>query len=220
LKYATSPAVKEFWRGQHLNRQYSYRDVGERQFEDSFLENWSATRPKSEYGRCRAVIGRYCSNLSRRLQLQDPPFADLTGRFVHSDRNAVYKLDLFLVGGGLRRSVMTILRQSSRRDGGHARKLWRRFGHTNQPVRHTEAWQHETFKEEQARWERSDPEYARICEDVRRAQERGGEPSRRADQTKADWDARAATQRQANDDAEKAHHAVKADRTAACHFAV
>ena len=46
-------------------------------------------------------------------------------------------------------------------------------------------------------------------------QERGAEAaSRRADQAKAEWDARVATQRQASDDAQKARHALRADRTA------
>jgi hypothetical protein len=83
---------------------------------------------------------------------------------------------------------------------------WRsqRFGQGGRPVRYTEAWEHETFAEEQARWERGDREYARICEDVRLAN--GEEASRRADDAKAKWDACVAPQRQANDDAERAHH--------------
>jgi hypothetical protein len=81
-------------------------------------------------------------------------------------------------------------------------------------VRYTEAWEHENFAEEQARWERSDPEYARICDEVRRAKKMGGEASRRADEAKAQWDARVYTQRQANDDAQRAQHALKADQTA------
>ena len=81
-------------------------------------------------------------------------------------------------------------------------------------MRYTEAWEHENFAEEQARWERTDPEYARICEQVRQARERGGEGSLRADEAKAEWDARVYTQRQANDDAQRAHHALKADQTA------
>jgi hypothetical protein len=64
----------------------------------------------------------------------------------------------------------------------------------------------DTFAEEQARWERSDPEYARLCERVRRAKDSGEEASRRADEAKAEWDARVATQRQANDDARRAHY--------------
>ena len=117
--------------------------------------------------------------------------------------------------GGLgRRSVMTILQKPARSGDRPAAKRWPWFGRTDQAVRHTEAWEHETFAEEQARWERSDPEYARICEAVRQAKHSGEEASRRADQAKAEWDARVAAQRQANDDAEKAHHELKADQTA------
>jgi hypothetical protein len=72
---------------------------------------------------------------------------------------------------------------------------------------------HENFAEEQARWERSDPEYARICEEARQAKNIGEEASRRADEAKAEWDASVAPQRQANDDAEKVHDALKADQT-------
>ena len=69
---------------------------------------------------------------------------------------------------------MTILRKLLRSGDGHAARGWHRFGHGDQAVRYTEAWEHENFAEEQARWERSDPEYARICEQVRQARERGG----------------------------------------------
>jgi hypothetical protein len=109
---------------------------------------------------------------------------------------------------------MTILQKLLQSGDGHAARGWHRFGHGDQAVRYTEAWEHETFAEEQARWERSDPEYARICEDVRLAKEKGGEASRRADEAKVQWDARVATQRRANDDAQRAHHALKADQTA------
>jgi hypothetical protein len=105
---------------------------------------------------------------------------------------------------------MTILQQRLPSGDGHVAGGWHRFGHGDQAVRYTEAWEHETFAEEQARWERSDPEYARICEAVREAKDRGEEASRRADQAKAEWDARVATQRQANDDAQRAHHAMRA----------
>ena len=81
---------------------------------------------------------------------------------------------------------------------------WQWLGRRDQAVRYTEAWEHETFAEEQARWERSDPEYARLCAEVRQAKDRGEEASRRADEAKAEWDARVASQRQANDDAERA----------------
>ena len=59
---------------------------------------------------------------------------------------------------------MTILQKLLQSGDGHAARGWHRFGHGDQAVRYTEAWEHETFAEEQARWERSDPEYARICE--------------------------------------------------------
>ena len=109
---------------------------------------------------------------------------------------------------------MTILQKLLQSGVVHAARGWHGFGHGDQSVRYTEAWEHETFAEEQARWERSDPEYARICEQLRHAKEIGGEASRRADQAKADWDARVARQRQADDDAQRAHHALKADETA------
>jgi hypothetical protein len=106
---------------------------------------------------------------------------------------------------------MTIL-QKSPQSGRHARKGWYRFGRADQAVRHTNAWEHETFAEEQARWERSDPAYARLCEEVRQANERGELAARDADQAKAEWDARLATQRQAADDAQRADHARKPTR--------
>ena len=81
-------------------------------------------------------------------------------------------------------------------------------------MRHTDAWEHETFAEEQARWEREDSEYARICDEVRQARTEGEEASRCADQAKAEWDARVATQRQANDNAQQAHPVLKTDLTA------
>ena len=109
---------------------------------------------------------------------------------------------------------MTILRKLLQSGDGHAAWGWHRFGNGDQAVRYTEAWEHENFAEEQARWERSDPEYARICEQVRQARERGGEASLRADEAKTEWDARVYTQRQADDDAQRAHHALKADQTA------
>jgi hypothetical protein len=109
---------------------------------------------------------------------------------------------------------MTILQKPPRSGERHARKRWYKFGHPDEAVRHTDAWEHETFAEQQARWERSDPAYARICEEARQAKKNGEEASLRADQAKAEWDARVATQRQANDDAQKAHHALKAGQTA------
>jgi hypothetical protein len=109
---------------------------------------------------------------------------------------------------------MTILHRPLQSGDGHAGKGWYKFGHAGEAVRQTDAWEHEAFAEEQARWERSDPEYARICEAVRRARQRGEEASRRADQAKAEWDARVATQRQASDDAQRARYALRADQTA------
>jgi hypothetical protein len=103
---------------------------------------------------------------------------------------------------------MTILQRPRQSGDEHAARGGHSFGDGDQAVRYTEAWEHETFAEEQARWERRDPEYAGICEQVRQARERGGEASRRADEVKAEWDARVAAQRQANDDAERAHHAL------------
>ena len=96
---------------------------------------------------------------------------------------------------------------------GHAARRWHRFGHGDQAVRHTEAWEHENFAEEQARWERSDPEYARICEQARQATESGEEASWRADQAKAKWDARVAIRRQTSDDAQRAQHALNDEPT-------
>src|SRR5437764_12464854 len=115
---------------------------------------------------------------------------------------------------------MTILQKPLQSGDGHAVRGWRWFGHGDQAVRYTEAWEHETFAEEQARWERSDPEYARICEAVREAKDRGGEASRRADEAKAEWDARVAMERQANDDAEIAAHALKEGKALADEHAI
>jgi hypothetical protein len=108
---------------------------------------------------------------------------------------------------------MTILQKLLQRGNGHAARRWHKFRHEGQAVRHTEAWEHENFAEEQARWERGDPEYARICEQARQAKDRGEEASRRADQAKAKWDARAATQRQTDDDAKRAQHALNPEPT-------
>jgi hypothetical protein len=103
---------------------------------------------------------------------------------------------------------MTITQPSLWRSAGQLRKAraWYTSRRADNAVRRTDAWEHETFAEEQARWERADPEYARICESVRRAREIGGEASLRADGVKAAWDARVATQRQTTDDVETAYH--------------
>ncbi len=102
---------------------------------------------------------------------------------------------------------MTILQRPPHSGDGHAATGRYKFGYADHAVRHTDAWEHETFAEEQARWERADPEYARICDRVRQANEEGGEASLRADEAKAEWDARVATQRHADDEAQRASHA-------------
>jgi hypothetical protein len=109
---------------------------------------------------------------------------------------------------------MTILRKPSHSGDGHAVKGGPKLGHAGEVVRHTDAWEHENLEEEQARWERSDPEYARICETARQAKDQDEEASRRADQAKAEWDARVAPQRKAAEDGEKARHALTAGHTA------
>ena len=68
---------------------------------------------------------------------------------------------------------MAVLQKPRQSGDAHASRGWHRFGDCAQAVRHTEAWEHETFAEEQARWERGDPEYARICEQVRQARKGG-----------------------------------------------
>ena len=103
---------------------------------------------------------------------------------------------------------MMILHEPPHGGRRHAARGWRRLGRGDQAPRYTEAWEHETFAEEQARWERNDLEYARICEDARQARDRGEEASRCADEAKAEWDARVATRRRADDDAQRAHHAL------------
>ena len=55
-------------------------------------------------------------------------------------------------------------------------------------VRHTDVWEHETFAEEQARWERSDPEYAALSRGPR-GKDWGEEASQRAAEAKVEWDA-------------------------------
>jgi hypothetical protein len=108
---------------------------------------------------------------------------------------------------------MTILQKPLQSGDGHAGKRWYKFGRADQAVRRTDAWEHETFAEEQTRRERSDPEYARICEEARQAKKKGEEASRRADEARAEWDARDAMQRQATDDAKRAHHVIRARET-------
>jgi hypothetical protein len=105
---------------------------------------------------------------------------------------------------------MTILQEPPQSSDGHAARAWRYSGHRGQAVRYTEAWEQEAFTEEEARWERGDPEYARICEGVRQTKEKGGEASRCADEATAAWDARVASRLQANDDAHRADHVIRA----------
>jgi hypothetical protein len=173
--------------------------------------NWSVIPLKKEYRHRRAVIGRYCSNLSRRPPAGKPCLS-LTSRAVSSTATGTPFISRTRphCGGPGRRSVMTVLQKPPHRGA----RGWFKLGHGDQPVRHTDAWEHETFAEEQARWERSDPEYARICEQVRQARQRGQEASQRADQAKAEWDARVAARRQADDDAQKTQHELKAEQSA------
>ena len=105
---------------------------------------------------------------------------------------------------------MTILQKLLPTGDEHAGKRRHAFRHADQAVRHTEAWEHETFAEEQARWARNDPEYARICEEVQEVRARGGKALLRADEAKAEWDARHAVQRQMSDVIERAHHLSRA----------
>jgi len=67
--------------------------------------SWSVTRLGKEYcqlqGRYRPLL---LDSLARVPSGQDLPFADLTGRFVQSDRDAVYKQDPAQICGGLGRS--------------------------------------------------------------------------------------------------------------------
>ena len=99
---------------------------------------------------------------------------------------------------------MTIPRSPPRTAHRPAGTRWFKFAHADQAVRPTVARGHEAFAEEQARWERANPAYARICEQVRQTKDQGGEAALRAEQAKAEWDALAATHRQATDDAENA----------------
>ena len=73
---------------------------------------------------------------------------------------------------------MTIVQEPARSGGRGTANRWFRFRHSAEAVRQTNPWEHENFEEEQARWERSDPHYARICEEVRQARNRGEEASR------------------------------------------
>ncbi len=172
--------------------------------------------PRYRVSLSKGRYGRYCSNLSRR-PTAGKICLSLTSRAVSSNRQKRrLQQDPPQLRGPGRRSVRTIAQQPPRSGTGQSEKRWYRFAHASKAVRHTEASAHENFAEEQARWERSDPAYARICDKVRHAPNQGEEASRRADEVKAEWDARVAPQRQANDDAEKANHAskLKADPTA------
>jgi hypothetical protein len=56
--------------------------------------NWSVTRLEKEYRQSRAVIRPLLlDSLAQAPGGQDLPLADLTGRFVQGDRNAVHKQD-------------------------------------------------------------------------------------------------------------------------------
>ena len=56
--------------------------------------NWSVTRLEKEYCQSRAVIRPLLlDSLAQAPGGQDLPLADLTGRFVQGDRNAVHKQD-------------------------------------------------------------------------------------------------------------------------------
>jgi hypothetical protein len=105
---------------------------------------------------------------------------------------------------------MTILTNPQQPGDRPAAQRWLRSGHADETTRDTDAWEHENFAEEQARWEREDPEYARVCEAVRQAMAKGEQASLSADKTKAEWDARVATQRAADDDVRKARHGLTA----------
>jgi hypothetical protein len=108
---------------------------------------------------------------------------------------------------------MTILKSPPQHGDRHAAARWYKSGHAAETTRDTDAWEHETFGEDQARLERGDPEYARICEPVRQAKDKGEQASLSADKTKAQWDARVACQRAADDDPQKACHALTAAQT-------
>lgn len=108
---------------------------------------------------------------------------------------------------------MTILKSPPQHGDGHAATRWYKSGHTDETTGHTDAWEPETFGEEPARWERGDPEYAELCEAVGQAKDKGEQASLSADKTNARWDARVACQRAADDDAQKARHALTAAQT-------
>jgi hypothetical protein len=84
---------------------------------------------------------------------------------------------------------MTILTNPPQPGGRPAATRRYRSGNADETARRTDAWEHETCGEEQARWER---------------------------ETKAEWDARVAI-RQANDDAQKVRHALTAAQRVESH---
>jgi hypothetical protein len=88
---------------------------------------------------------------------------------------------------------MTILTNPPQHHDRHAATRWYRSGQRNETALHTDALGHETFAEEQARWERDEPEYARD-EPVRQVKGTGEQASLSADETKGEWDGRVATQ--------------------------
>jgi hypothetical protein len=84
---------------------------------------------------------------------------------------------------------MTILTNPPQHHDRHAATRWYRSGQRNETALHTDALGHETFAEEQARWERDEPEYARD-EPVRQAKSRtvsspAMEPSRPTERSDA-----------------------------------
>ena len=98
---------------------------------------------------------------------------------------------------------MTILQQPPQSGTGHSGKRWYRVGHASEAVRHTEAWEHENLAEEQARWNEAIQRTPGSVKRSDKQRKKDEEASRRAAEAKAEWDARVAPQRQANDDAEK-----------------
>lgn len=58
---------------------------------------------------------------------------------------------------------MTILTNPPQHGNGHAATRWHKTDHQNETAGHTDAWEPETFGEQQARLERSD---ARIPDDA------------------------------------------------------
>ena len=177
--------------------------------------NRPVRRLDKEYGRCRAVTAATARSSRAGPGEQDLPLADLTCCFVQGDRNAVYSRPRPHCGGLGRRSVMTILQKPPQSGNRTYRKRCYRSAMPVVLCATRGRGRTKTLRKNKRDGKRSDPAYARICEEVRQTREKGEEASRRAEEAKATWDARVAAQRQANDDAEKAHHGSKskADQT-------